>query len=112
MPLGVFFLAYGVLGWPYNVAAGLCLLAGVVSMFAVIPLTALIYTGIIKLKRGKVHPDTVVHSTDTGCSSLVFLVLFLMIFPVFEKAKRRSEAQREKYNTTNRKMKKAAKGSL
>lgn len=91
VPIGIFFLCYRTAGFSFNVAATICVVCGTVSMVALLPLTGLIYFGIVKLSRGEFSDnDVTVHSTDSGCSSLIFVVLFLMFFPVFEKAREKA----------------------
>ena len=95
-PLGAFFLGL-LLGWPYSIAAGVCLLGAIASMFVLTPLTATIYAGITKIRTGQIPSDIRIHTTDAGCSALVFLVLTLLLFPVFEKARHQSGAGRQQH---------------
>ena len=95
VPLGVFFLCYRTFGLSFNIAATICVVTGIVSMIALLPLTGLIYLGIVKIGRVKLDNEATVHSTDNGCASLIFVVLFLMLFPVFEKARQNASKHRK-----------------
>lgn len=102
VPLGVFFLCYHTFGFSFNAAAIVCVVTGIVSMVALLPLTAIIHG--VFVRRGKPSDGTFVHSTDAGCSTLIILVLFLIMFPVFEKAREKAN-KRHKANAIHQQAK-------
>jgi len=103
-PLSVVVLLYSVFRVPFGVAAGGGILSGFISMFAITLLTFKIYSVIAKAKYGKVPEDAVVHTTDAGCSSIIFVVLVLLLYPVFLNAKQKREANLKKQNAAHQQL--------
>ena len=93
-PIIFFFLALLVFKWPAEIAAMLCFIIGVASMFVLTPLTGWIYFFIARIRYGEVPRMTRVHTTDAGCSSLIFVIFFLILFPVVQKAREKAIKRR------------------
>ena len=98
IPLGITVLLHSVSALPFELAAGGGIAAGFIAMFAVTPLTFKIYSVIAKAKYGVVPQDAVVHTTDAGCSSLIFVVFALMLYPAFINAKQKRDAELKTQN--------------
>ncbi len=105
IPLSVVVLLHSVFNLSLGFAAAGGILSSLVSMFAVTPLTFKIYSVIAKAKYGKVPEDAVVHTTDAGCSSIIFVVLILLLYPVFITAKQKREANLKKQNAAHQQLK-------
>lgn len=95
VPLVIFFLALFVFKLSSPIAAFLCFVSGVASMFVLTPLTALIYLGVARIKYGEVPNGVRVYTTDAGCSSLAFVIIFLLMFGAM------SQIRRETRKTTD-----------
>lgn len=105
IPLSVIVLLHKVLALPANLAAIGGIVASVVSMFAVTPLSFKIYGVIAKAKYGKIPNDAVVHTTDAGCASLIFVLFILILYPVFINAQKKREANFKKQNAAHSQIK-------
>jgi hypothetical protein len=73
--LHIFFLPFG---W----AATLSIVSAIVIMLVAAPLTFWLYR-FIRSRYGQIQNDAVVHTTDAGCSSIVFLIFFFFaLYPL------------------------------
>ena len=101
IPLSVVVLLHSVFSLSLGLAAAGGLLSGFIAIFAVTPLTFKIYSITAKAKYGKGPEDAVIHTTDAGCSSIIFVVLVLILYPVFINANQKREANFKKKNAAH-----------
>jgi hypothetical protein len=82
IPLSIFFVL--LLCVSPDVAMIISFLSAFAVMFVGTPLTAWLYRRIIS-KHGTFDENAVVHTTDAGGSSLIFLFMFFILWPLLEK---------------------------